>query len=367
MNIYKQLGVKTIINGFGTVSKIGGSVMAPEVLQAMTEASKHYVEINTLHRAAGKYIAELLESEACCITCGAAAGIALATAACIARNDPVKRLQLPNVEGMKNEVLMLKCHRILYDQALLLSGAKVVEIGATSFAMPEQVEAAINEKTAMFFYVSENESMRGSIELPRLIPILKKRDVPVVVDAAAELPPRSNISKYQKMGADLVLFSGGKELRGPQSSGLILGRKDLVEACQASSSPNYSIARSMKIDKETIAGITRAVELFLEKDYEKIYETWTKMSNFMATEIDKCGKAFVRTGFPHEAGIQPAKILRVYIQPKEKTAQEVYDRLLSLDPQIYTDIRGGEIVINPQCLNESELKSIVDAIVGNLS
>lgn len=366
MNIYEQLGVKTLINGFGTVSKIGGSVMAPEVLHAMTEVSKHYVEINALHKAAGRYIAKLLESEDCCITCGAAAGIALATAACIARNDPVKRLQLPNTEGMKNEVLMLKCHRILYDQALLLSGAKVVEIGATSFAMPEQVEAAINEKTAMFFYASENENMRGSVELSKLIPILKKKDIPVLVDAAAELPPQSNISKYQKMGADLVVFSGGKELRGPQSSGLILGRKDLVEACRESSSPNYSIARSMKIDKETIAGIMRAVELFLEKDYEKIYETWTAMSVSMADEIEKCGKAIVRTGYPQEAGIQPANILRVYIKPKHMTSQELYDRLLSLDPQIYTDIRGGEIVINPQCLNEDESKLVAEAVRKNL-
>lgn len=366
MNIYRQLGVRTLINAFGTVSRIGGSLMAPEVLQAMSEASKQYVEINTLHKAAGKYIAELLGSEACCITCGAAAGIALSAAACIARNDPVKRLSLPDVKGVRHEIIMLKAHRILYDQALLLSGARVIEAGTTSFAMPEQVEAAINENTAMFFYVSENESMRGSIELQKLIPILKKRDIPVVVDAAAELPPSSNISKYQKMGADLVLFSGGKELRGPQSSGLILGRSDLIEVCQASSSPNYSIARAMKIDKETIAGIVRAVELFVKKDYEKIYETWTTMSMFMANGIEECGKAFVRTGYPQEAGIQPANILRVYIKPKNKTPEELYERLLSLDPQIYTDIRGGEIILNPQCLDESELKLVVDAIAENL-
>lgn len=366
MNIYEQLGVRTLINGFGTVSKISGSLMDPEVLHAMSEASKHYVEINTLHKAAGNYIAQLLDSEDCCITCGAAAGIALGTAACITRNDPVRRLKLPDTEGMKNEVLVLKSHRILYDQALLLSGAKVIEVGTTSFAMPEQVEAAINEKTAMFFYVSENEAMRGSIPLPKLIPILKKKGIPVMVDAAAELPPKSNISKYQKIGADLVVFSGGKEIRGPQSSGLILGRRDLIEACRASSCPNYSIGRAMKIDKETIAGITRAVELFLGKNYDEIYEKWTKMSNFMAAELEKSGKTFVRTGYPQEAGIQPANILRVYIKPKNKSAQDLYDHLLSLSPQIYTDLRGGEVILNPQCLSEDEAKIVVDEIVKAL-
>lgn len=366
MNIYQKLGVKTLINGLGTVTKVSGSLMAPEVMEAMAEASKHYVEINALHKAAGEYIAKLLDSEACCITCGAAAGIAISAAAGIAGAHPAKKLQLPDTRGMKDEIIIIKCHRTLYDQALLLSGGKVVEIGATSFALPEQVEEAINERTALFFYAAEAEPMRGSISLPKLMPILKKHNIPVVVDAAAEIPPKSNMTKYQKMGADLVIFSGGKELRGPQSSGLILGRKDLIEACDENCCPNYSIGRAMKIDKETIAGITRAVELFVEKDYDAQMKKWTEMSNFMANELSKNPNAAVRTGYPQEPGIQPADILRVYIKPGNKSSKEIYDSLLALNPQIYTDERGGEIVINPQCLKDSEIETVIKAMMQAL-
>lgn len=362
MDIYKRLGVKTLINGWGTVTKVGGSLMAPEVLEAMTEASKHFVEVGAFKKAAGKHIARLLGSEACCITCGAAAGLAIATAACIAGDDPVKRLKLPNTEGMRNEVIMLKCHRILYDQAVWLTGAKVVEVGMTSSAIPEQVEAAIGEKTAALLYVSEAEPMRGSIPLETLMPILKRHNIPVIVDAAAEVPPKANITKYQRMGADLVVFSGGKELRGPQSSGLILGRRDLIEACDQACCPNYGIGRSMKIDKETVAGITRAIELFVEKDYDEQERAWTAMSLRMAKTLEETGDARVRTGYPEEPGIQPVNILRVYIAPRHRSAQAVYSHLLSLDPQVYTGLSGEELVINPQCMSDDEIEPMLDAV-----
>ena len=206
----KKLGVPTLINGLGTVTRIGGSLMAPGVIEAMREASLHFVDMNEFHREAGKHIAKLLGSEGCCITCGAAAGLAISAAACMTRGDAAKKLQLPDTAGMKHEAIMLKAHRILYDQALRLSGAKIVEVGVTSSALPAQVEAAIGEQTALFVYVAEAEPMRGSVPLPQLIPILKKHGIPVLVDAAAEIPPRENFLKYLDMGADLVTFSGGK-------------------------------------------------------------------------------------------------------------------------------------------------------------
>lgn len=366
MNIYEQLGVKTVLNAWGTVTKVGGSVMDPRVLEAMAEASKHYVEIGALHAAAGAHIAQLLGVEACCITCGAAAGLAIGSAACITRGDHAKRLQLPDTTGLKNEVIVLKCHRILYDQAVLLSGARFVEVGRTSSAIPEQVEAAINEKTALFFYAAEAEPMRGSIPLPELMPILKRHGIPVLVDAAAELPPVSNLHKYLDMGADLVAFSGGKELRGPQSSGLVLGRKELIEACDLNCCPNYGIGRSMKIDKETIAGITRAVELFVEKDYDAQNQMWTRMSEQAAQRIGNSGLAAVRTGYPQEPGIQPVEILRVYIRPARRSAAQVYADLLARNPQVYTGLSGDEVVFNPQCLRPDEAEIVVDAIIEAL-
>jgi L-seryl-tRNA(Ser) seleniumtransferase len=360
-DIYKQLNVKTLINAWGTVTKVGGSKMAPEVLEAMAEASKHYVEIATLHEEAGKYIAKCLKVEGCCITCGAAAGIAIAAAACMTRGDRAKILQLPDTAGMPDEALVLKCHRTLYDQALLLSGAKVKEIGTTSFACVEQVEAAFSDRSAFFFYASEAEPMRGSIDLRQIIPLMKKRNVPVIVDAAAEIPPKSNIHKYLDMGADLVIFSGGKELRGPQSSGLILGKTELIADCDANCCPNYGVGRAMKIDRETIAGITKAIELFVAKDYDRQTTIWEAMAHRISKDLSGNSNAVIREGFPTEPGIQPADLLRVYVRPLRKTAEELHAELLKLDPQVYTGLSGKELAINPQCLEEEEIPLLVKA------
>jgi L-seryl-tRNA(Ser) seleniumtransferase len=360
-SIYERLHVKTAINAWGTVTKVGGSRMAPEVLEAMYEASRHYVEIASLHEAAGRHIARLLNVEACCVTCGAAAGIAVSAAACMTRGDTAKTLQLPDTSGMPDEALVLKSHRTLYDQALLLSGIKVREIGTTSFACPEQVQAAVSDRTALFFYASEAEPMRGSIGLDQIVPLMKPHGIPIVVDAAAEIPPKSNIRKYLDMGADLTIFSGGKELRGPQSSGLILGSAELIAACDANCCPNYSIGRAMKIDKETIAGIVKAVELFAAKDYDRQTEVWESMVRRIRSELSKNPHAAVREGFPTEPGIQPADILRVYVKPTRKSAAKLHGELLARDPQIYTGLFGKELAINPQCLEEEEIPALVEA------
>jgi L-seryl-tRNA(Ser) seleniumtransferase len=324
------------------------------------------VDLDAFHKACGKHIARLLNVEACSITCGAAAGLAIATAACMAGRDPAKRLQLPDTSGLKNEVIVLKAHRILYDQAVLLSGARFVEAGHTSSALPEQVEAAISERTALFFYAAECEPMRGSIPLPALLPMLKAHGIPVLVDAAAELPPVSNLHKYLDMGADLVAFSGGKELRGPQSSGLLLGREDLIAACDACCCPNYGIGRPMKVDKETAAGITRAVELFLEKDYDRENQRWAGISLSITQTPEICAKGAVRTGYPQEPGVQPANILRAYIKPTARSAQQVADALRARALPIHTDISGDELVINPQCLSDDEVGMVIRALVEAL-
>ncbi|MCD9025141.1 aminotransferase class V-fold PLP-dependent enzyme [Cohnella silvisoli] len=362
MKLYEALGMKTIINGLGTVTAIGGSKMHPEVLSAMNEAAGAFVDMGIFHARAGDRIAELLGGEAACITSGAAAGLAIAAAACMTRGDIGKTLQLPDTTGMPNEILLLKCHRILYDQALLLSGAKLREIGVTSSAKLEQIEAAISEKTAMFFYAAEAERMRGSIALPEIVQVLTKYSIPIVVDAAAELPPKSNVTKYLEQGADLVIFSGGKELRGPQSSGIILGSKQLIEYCKANNYPNYSIGRSMKLDKETIAGITKAVELFVAKDYIKIMERWERMVSQMITAFSHISGTTVRRGFPVEPGVQPVEIPRVYMKSVNVSAKYLQDQLKSLTPSIYVDVQGEEIVINPQCLEDDEVSIVIEAI-----
>jgi len=261
---------------------------------------------------------------------------------------------------------MLKSHRILYDQALCLSGAKIREVDTSSSNAPDLLEAEISKQTAAFVYVAENERVPGSIPLPELIPILKRHDVPILVDAAAELPPVENIKNYLEMGADLVVFSGGKEIRGPQSSGIIVGNQELIEACHANCCPNYSIGRSMKISRETVAGLVAAVEIFVSKDYKQQLDSWADMSGRICTSLNDRKDVKVRTGHPTKPGVQPVIILRVYIKPLNMTAIKLQEKLQNAQTPVYVDIDAEEIVLNPQCLEPEETETLIETIHSTL-
>jgi L-seryl-tRNA(Ser) seleniumtransferase len=363
VDIYEQLGVKKLINAWGTVTRIGGSKMPPEVLEAMCEAAQAYVDIDELLRKAGERIAKLIGVEAAFITSGAAAGLAVATAACIAGTDPVKVARLPDTSGMKNEIIILKCHRFRYDQAVRLTGAKLVEVGLADRTLPEELEAAINERTAAIIYLAEAEHVRGSLPLVMVCNIAKKHNVPVIVDAAAELPPIDNLRRFLEVGADLVIFSGGKDIRGPQSSGLILGKKSLIEACAANSCPNHSIGRPMKVDKETIVGLLKAVEIYVQQDFKGRMQRWEEIVQYFVTELDGLKGIKAWRGFPTEPGIQPTCIPRAYIEISEEelgiSIPEIQARLREGDPGIVVGTFEKGLVLNPQMLEDGEEKIVV--------
>jgi L-seryl-tRNA(Ser) seleniumtransferase len=362
MNVYEQLGIKTVINAWGTLTMLGGSLMERETTEAIKEAAGYFVNMNELHEKAGRKAAELLGVEAACITSGAAAGIAISAAACMAGTNKANILQLPDTGGMKNEIIILKCHRTLYDQALLLSGARVIEIGTASFVCIEMLEKAITEKTCMFFYASEAESLRGSLKIQELVPLLKRHDIPLVVDAAAELPPKSNITKYLDEGADLVIFSGGKEIRGPQSSGIIAGRKDLIQACDLNCCPNHSVGRSMKIDKETIIGCVKAIELFMKRDYDGEMRRWESWVDRIINALGNKAEIKIWKGTPLEPGVEPRIIPRAYISSSKARAVEIQQKLLDCVPAIKAGIEAGALAINPQCLYEDQIPIVIDKL-----
>lgn len=366
MNIYEELGVKTGINAWGTITKIGGQKPHPLVLEAMAEASGYYVDVPHFHYAAGKKIAGLLNVPDCCITSGAAAGIAIGAAAAMTGTNIAKILKLPDTSDMANGALVLKSHRIAYDQAVLLSGARFKEIGSGSFACMEQVQYAIDHGTAFLFYVAEAEKTRGSIDPAPLFALMKEHNIPIIVDAAAEIPPLENIRRFLDLGADMVVFSGGKEIGGPQSSGLILGSKSMIEACRLNCCPNYGIGRPMKIDKETIAGILKAVELFSKTDYTLKMEYWVLAAERILKSLSDLQGARVKIAYPSEPGIQPSVIPRVYIKPLSKTAIMLRDDLLNNDPAVFAGIWDDELVINPQCLEEGEIAPLIQALKDNL-
>src|SRR5437868_4477349 len=261
-SLYASLGIKPVINGVGVVTVLGGSIMPPEVIRAMEEASRFFIPLPELEKKAGARIAELLHAPAAMVTCGAASAIAVGTAACLSQGDPDKLRQLPNRDGIRFEVIQQKSHRSGYEHQMELCGASIVTVETR-----QELESAINEKTGMMFFLNKAEP-DGQIKSDEFIQIAKKHGVPTMNDAASDATPKENLWKYSGEGFDLVIFSGGTALRGPQSSGLLLGRKDLIEAALPAMSPFGGIGGGMKVGKEEFCGLLAAVERYLKVDHE---------------------------------------------------------------------------------------------------
>ncbi|MCC6390800.1 MAG: aminotransferase class V-fold PLP-dependent enzyme [Bryobacterales bacterium] len=260
-SIYARLGLRTFINAYGTLTTLGGTLMYPEVKRAMEEASQDFVAIHDLQKKVGERLVELTGAEAGFVTSGASAALCLATCAVTAGADKDRINRLPDLTGMKSEMVIQKVHRSSYDHAFRMVGVKLVEVETA-----DEARKAINSRTAALAMVLSHNSLGHKVQLPEMIEIGHSAGLPLILDAAAEIPPAENLRKFVKMGVDLVAFSGGKELRGPQCSGLLLGRKALVEAAYANSSPNNHFARIAKVGKEEIAGLLTAVEIALKRD-----------------------------------------------------------------------------------------------------
>ena len=282
---YNRLGVKRIINAASWITVYGGSIMPPAVVEAMNEASRWFIDLHELNQKAGEVIARLTGAEAGLVTAGSAAGMVLESAACIAGTDPAKIWQLPDTTGMKDQIVIHRAHRVNYDHSFRVTGAKLVEIGNTGTTHEWELEAAINEDTAAVAYVF-GPRPGGALPLPKVIEIAHARDVPVIVDAAAMLPPPENLTRFIEQGADMVSFSGGKGVLGPQSTGILAGRADLIEAAYANSAPNSeAIGRAAKVCKEEIAGLVTALELFVDTDFDAVQAAWRAKSAHVADRL----------------------------------------------------------------------------------
>ncbi len=259
---FRELGVRPFINAAGTYTAMTASLMPPEVMGAINYASKHYVMLDELHDKVGERIATLLHCEAAMVTSGAASALTLGTAAVLTGTDRQKILDLPNLAGMKGEVIIQKSHRFGYDHAVRNCGVRLVEVETR-----EDLERAISNQTAMMLFYNNNNT-EGRIQDEECVRLGRQHGIPTLNDAAADVPPVDNLWKYTKMGFDLVAFSGGKGLRGPQSAGLLLGRQDLVAAARLNAPPNgNTIGRGMKVNKEEMLGMLAALELYLAKDH----------------------------------------------------------------------------------------------------
>jgi len=364
MDIYDELGIKKIINGAATLTALGGSLMPPEALTAMAQAAQHFISIDDLQKKVGEKIAEWTQNEAAYVSCGAAAGLALSTAACITGLDPEKRARLPYTDGMKNEVIVHKCGRVGYDFAIRQAGGKLVEIGTEDGATAEDMVQAINDKTTAIFYFYNIMRMGGQVPLEKAIEIAQQYGVPLIIDAAAQIPPVDNLWRFTHMGADLALFSGGKGLCGPQSSGLMLGRKDLIEAAAFNACPRAFIGRPMKVGKEEMVGLMTAVRLYLDMDHDALMQSYEDQVQHVIAAFDKIPGIVANRSFPNEAGQpMPRADIQFDAQVLRFTRDEIQEQLREGDPCIYLALAGKNgVYVNPQTLKAGEVEIITQCI-----
>jgi uncharacterized pyridoxal phosphate-dependent enzyme len=279
-SIYDELEIRPFINAGG--ANFGGALMPDQVVEAMQQVSLHSVSIEELQNAVGKKIAAMLGCEAALVTAGCASSLALATAACIAGKDHSAIVRLPDVTGMKNEVIMQKSHRFEYDHAIRNAGAKIVEIETI-----DELQAAISSRTAMLFFLNSANTV-GKIRREEFTKLANRAAIPALVDAAADLPPVENLHVLTRMGFDLVGFSGGKSLRGPQCSGLLIGKSSLIQAAFLNGSPySDSLGRTSKVGKEEIVGLYRALQIFLQTDHMAEWRGWEQRVSLIADELSK--------------------------------------------------------------------------------
>ncbi len=354
--VYERLGVKRIINATGAITRFGGSLMPAEVVEAMSQAARCFVDIDELNRRAGEAVARHTGAEAGLVCGGAAAGLLLQVAACVAGKDPVKIKHLPDTTGMQNEVVIHKAHRNGYDHAWRMGGIKFVEIGWAQGTQPWELEQAIGERTAAVAYVVHPWWGHNALPLPQVVEIAHRRNVPVIVDAAAALPPAGNLTAFSRLGCDMVTYSGGKAICGPQSSGILCGRKDLVEAAVMQSSPNHAIGRPMKVGKEEIIGLVTALELYARRDHAADMRRWSGMAQTVADALAGIPGLRVSLEQDDRDRLTPQATVRFTAEWHGPGPAEVAQALRRGDPPIYIGARPeeAEVYVNSHMLQEGE-------------
>ena len=359
MNLYDELGVRPVINANATLTRLGGSVMPPEVIAAMQEAARFHVDIEELHDRIGEKLAEITGNEAAMVATGAAAGIVLAVAACASNGDPELARRLPHTDALeRNEVIMFTSHRNGYDFAVRQTGVKVIEIGSATHARSAGLEAAFGPRTAAFIWFQGSFTGKGDLPIDQVIAACRARGVPVIVDGAAQLPPAENLWRFTQMGAACAIFSGGKDLRGPQATGLVVGQRWLIQAMRRLASPNHGIGRPMKVGKEEMAGLLAAAKRYLALDHEARRERDERVVAGWCAAFNKLPGVRAMRTFPNEAG-QPLPRCQLLIDPQQArvTRDELVARLWDGNPRVSVgadaeDARG--ILLNPMTLTDEE-------------
>jgi L-seryl-tRNA(Ser) seleniumtransferase len=362
-NVYEELGVTTVINGQGTMTVLGGSLMRPEVEAAMALAGRHFVSIPDLEVAAGKRIAEMLklpEGYSALVTSGAAAAMQSGLAGILTGDNPQFIKQLPDLTGMKSEVIIQKSHRNPFDHQLRATGVRLVEVESR-----DDFSRAVSDKTAMMHF-SNFAGPIGQIKVDEWVKLGKQYNIPTFIDAAADTPPVSHLWDYANMGYDLIAYSGGKAIRGPQCAGLLLGRKDLVANALLNNSPHEdTLGRSQKVGKEEIVGMVKALESYLNDDHDALNREWQRRLDFIAAALAKLPGVTTSPFLPAVANHVPHMEIH-WDKRLPLTPNEVASALRQGKPSIV--LSAGEekdvLSMNSFMLQPGEEKIVADALVS---
>ena len=366
--IYERIGVKPVINAADTMTHLGGSIMEPEVAQTMADASRVMVRMQELNDRAGELIAKYTHAEAGLVTAGAGDGMLLQAAACMTGKDLAKIKQLPDTASMKNEIIINWNHNMGFVHCWRAAGAKLVWVGQTSGAAHRErsweIEAAINEKTVALAFLASWHCPDSFESLDEMVRIARRHGLPMIVDAAAMLPPAENLWRFIDHGADMVSFSGGKAIWGPQSTGILCGRRDLIEAAALNHSPNIAVGRGAKVCKEEIVGLMVALERYAQRDHAADQRRWREQCEMIVAaiaDIPGVSAAVVQDDWVRPVPEVSIRLLSNWAGP---SPDKIVDILINGDPPITIGGRRGarlwgeHLFVNPQILMEGEAELV---------
>ena len=365
LSFASDLGITPLINAGGPNTKHSGSRPRLETIQAMEAMSEVFVAVDELLIAAGGRIATLTGNEAATVTSGASGGLVVQAAAAIAKDDPERISQLPLTDGISNELIIQKSHRFIYDHLYLVPGARFVEVGSPDGCTTQQVQAAISDQTAAIIHLESPFKSDGAIPLPELAELAHSHEIPVLADCASMLPPRNNLRKYTAQGADLVSFSGGKAVRGPQSTGFLVGKPEWIEYARLNNAPNPVAARAQKVSKEEIAGLLAAIEVFVEEDEAAETQRYMEQMNFVIDQIAEIPGLKVRIQHNYDHYI-PHAVIAFTGDWRGPSSTEIAGRMKSGSPRIYVaeDYResSDDLWIDPLNLQDGEVEIVAEQL-----
>ena len=364
--VYARFGVTPVINAGGTHTTHGGSMMRPEVREAMSLAAESFVDLVELKRATGRFVAEITGAEAGMICSGAAGGLVLATAAVMTGTDPEKIAQLPNSTGMKNEILMQRNNPSGYTKCHEYAGATLTYAGNESGATQDQLADAITDDTAAILHTFAYGPARLGLTLPETVEVARnvRNPLPVIVDGAAMLPPKENLTKYISEGADLVTFSGGKYIGGPQSAGLLAGRAELVEAALLNSGPGMAVGRPQKVGREELIGMATALQLFVESDDEARTDAMQRRAQHISDRLQGIPGITASVELDYLQFHVPNCVIRF---DSADEADRVWEGMHEGNPRVYIARISGGLTANAVNILDGQEEAVAQRLVEELT